>query len=166
MDSDDFKPGRAAALDRLARGKGALSDAQRAAWAKRLASCTRNPCRGRLQPGRRASRTALKLAMDRAALSQIVYDETVRTLGGQMALVIISPQVPRDRLIMVRVVNRRSRHSCGVIREAIPQLRFLCHSFLNCGCAAACENIIVAPPRQHHLRQKGGTKGRKKGSQN
>ena len=91
---------RMAALDRLARGKGVLSEEQRGEWAWFKthwdeAMCKEHKEEWPLTCAGWQQRVANDAASgNRSAMSQFVYSETVRTLGGQMALVIpaiISP---------------------------------------------------------------------------
>ena len=88
------KKNRMAALDRLARGKGALSDEQRGEWAWFKTHWDEEMCKehkeqwaftfaGWLQ---RVANDAAK--GNRPALSQFARKETVRTQGGQMALAV------------------------------------------------------------------------------
>mgnify|MGYP006874411166 FL=1 len=95
-ETGDFmvKKNRMAALGRPARCKGALSDEQRAEWARFKTHWdeTMSNHHGEAWPvtfARWMQAVANDAALgNRAALSQFVYNETARTLGGQMALVI------------------------------------------------------------------------------
>lgn len=89
-----IKKNRMAALDRLARGKGVLSDEQRGEWAWFKTHWDEEMCKQHKEQWPLTFAGWLqKVANDaasgnRSALSQFVHSETVRTLGGQMALVI------------------------------------------------------------------------------
>ena len=92
------KKNRMAALDRLARGKGVLSDEQRGEWGWFKTKWDEEMCKEHKEQWAFTFAGWLqRVANDAAsgnqsALSQFVHSETVRTLGGQMALVI--PAVP------------------------------------------------------------------------
>ena len=87
-----------AALDRLARGKGVLSDEQRGEWAWFKTHWDEEMCKEHKEQWAFTFAGWLQRVADDAAsgnqsaLSQFVHSETVRTLGGQMALVI--PAIP------------------------------------------------------------------------
>ena len=89
-----LKKNRMAALDRLARGEGALFEEQRSerGWFKTHWDETMSNHHGEAWPvtlARWMQAVANDAALgNRAALSQFVYNETALTLGGQMALVI------------------------------------------------------------------------------
>ena len=88
------KKSRMAALDRLARGTGVLSDEQRGEWAWFKTHWDEAMCKEHKEQWpftfpEWLQRVANDAASgDRSALSKFVHSETVRTLGGQMALVI------------------------------------------------------------------------------
>ena len=88
------KKNRMAALDRLARGKGILSDEQRGEWGWFKTNWDEQMCKEHKEQWPLTFAGWLqRVANDaasghRSALSQFVHSETVRTLGGQMALVI------------------------------------------------------------------------------
>ena len=89
-----------AALDRLARGKGVLSDEQRAEWAWFKTNWDEEMGKEHKEEwpltfaGWMQTVANDAAAGNRTALSQFMHSETVRTLGGQMALVVPASAAP------------------------------------------------------------------------